>query len=165
MCPELGGTPDHLDILGVNFYYDNRWVDGFRENLSWANIPFDFRWKSLSILLKDVHERYNKPIVIAETSHPGVHRPNWINYITEECVDVLKKNIPLWGVCLYPIIDRPDWDHLTPWHQAGLWDAEIIHGELPTRNLYQPYADALLESDKIIEKFLSKESKEILLPV
>lgn len=159
MCPELGGKPDYLDIIGVNFYYNNRWVDGFKEFLSWANIPFDNRWKPLSTLLQQVYERYNRPIIIAETSHPGIHRPNWMNYITAECVTALERNIPLLGVCLYPIIDRPDWDHLTPWHQAGLWDAEIKPGELPTRDLYKPYADALLQSDKLISSLLYKKQE------
>lgn len=161
MCPELGGSSEHLDILGINFYYNNRWVLGFREFLSWANIPFDARWKPLSFLLKKAHERYNLPIIIAETSHPGVHRPEWIKYIAKECKDALERDIPLLGVCLYPIIDRPDWDHLTPWHQAGLWDAEL-NGSLPKRILYEPYADALLESMAMISPFLSTQTKQEL---
>ena len=162
MCPELGGTQEHLDILGVNFYYNNRWVLGFRDFLSWANIPYDARWKPLSLLLKQAYLRYSCPIIIAETSHPGIHRPNWIEYVTKECVDVLENNIPLLGVCLYPIIDRPDWDHLTPWHRAGLWDAEISDSELPKRMLYQPYAEALQESSKLFSKIIAKKNNSLL---
>ncbi|MFC7667340.1 hypothetical protein ACFQT0_07895 [Hymenobacter humi] len=25
MCPELGGAPELLDIVGFNYYYDNQW--------------------------------------------------------------------------------------------------------------------------------------------
>jgi hypothetical protein len=62
----------------------------------------------------------------------------------------LKQGIPLWGVCIYPIIDRPDWDHLTPWHNAGLWDVELKDGEPPARVLYEPFAEALLNAQKRI---------------
>jgi hypothetical protein len=59
-------------------------------------------------------------------------------------VAAFRKGVPLWGVCLYPIIDRPDWDHFTPWHQAGLWDAELhSDGQPDHRVLYEPYAKAL----------------------
>ena len=26
------------------------------------------------------------------------------------------------GICLYPVIDRPDWDNYRHWHHCGLWD-------------------------------------------
>jgi UDP-galactopyranose mutase len=29
------------------------------------------------------------------------------------------------GVCLYPIIDRPDWEDLNHWHNSGLWDMQL----------------------------------------
>lgn len=151
ICPELGGSPECLDMIGVNFYYNNRWIIGFREFLPWVNTSEDPRWLPLSSMLLKVYERYQRPIVITETSHPGIHRPNWIKYITKECIDVLLLDVPLWGVCIYPIIDRPDWDHENnPWHRSGLWDAEFQINELPKRVLYQPYADALLESQKLL---------------
>jgi hypothetical protein len=43
--------------------------------------------------------------------------------IAEETAAVILQDIPFYGICLYPVIDRPDWDHLSPWHNAGLWDA------------------------------------------
>lgn len=143
LCPELGGNPAFLDILGFNFYHNNRWIVGFQQGLSWMNVPFDPRWRTLTSLLTEAYERYQRPMVLTETSHPGIHRPEWISYIAQECVSALQAKLPFWGVCLYPIIDRPDWDHLHHWHQSGLWDAEIIPGQIPERVLYEPYAHAL----------------------
>ena len=78
---------------------------------------------------------------------------SWIDFVGRECAAVIKKGIPLWGICVYPIIDRPDWDRLDdPWHNSGLWDAEILAGQLPMRILYEPYATALLQSQAIIAK-------------
>lgn len=151
-CPELGGSPDYLDILGFNYYYNNQWDIETHENLSWANQPADPRWLPLRDLLAQAYKRYNRPVAITETSHPGVDRPQWISFVAEECAAALQAGLPVWGVCLYPIIDRPDWDHLYPWHRAGLWDAEQEPATVPQRILYKPYADALLEAQRIIKK-------------
>lgn len=151
ICPELGGTPDFLDIMGFNYYYDNQWVVDTHDFLGWADEPKDVRWLPLRRLLTDAYARYDRPVVLTETSHPGIHRPHWIRAIAAECAAVLEAGVPLWGVCLYPIIDRPDWDNLTHWHRAGLWDAEEAPGEIPQRVLYRPYAEALLEAQEMLK--------------
>ncbi|WP_229733735.1 amine oxidase [Pontibacter amylolyticus] len=155
ICPELGGRPEFLDILGLNYYYSNQWEIGTNAQLSWVNEHEDERWQPLRDLLQMAYSRYQKPIALTETSHPGIDRPHWIRFVAEECAAVLQAGIPLWGICLYPIIDRPDWDHLSPWHRAGLWDAEEEPGELPERVLYQPYANALLDAQQLIEDAFS----------
>ncbi|MEJ7769085.1 MAG: amine oxidase, partial [Chitinophagaceae bacterium] len=142
LCPELGGSPDYLDILGYNFYYNNQWVNGTHQFLPWANIPNDSRWLPLRDLLVQAYCRYNRPIALTETSHSGIDRPNWIEYVGRECAAVIEMGVPFWGVCLYPIIDRPDWDHLHPWHGSGLWDAEMKAIGPPGRKLNEPYAEA-----------------------
>ncbi|MFC5408338.1 amine oxidase [Larkinella bovis] len=148
LCPELGGQPDFLDLVGLNFYYNNQWICGSGAFLPWLNEENDQRWKPLRTLLGQVYRRYQRPIVLSETSHPGEDRPHWIRFIADEAAEALQQGISLFGICLYPIIDRPDWDHLTPWHRAGLWDVELGANGAPTgfpprRILYQPYADAL----------------------
>ena len=30
--------------------------------------------------------------------------------------------MPVQGLCLYPIIDRPSWHDPNHWHNSGLWD-------------------------------------------
>ncbi|RVU02967.1 amine oxidase [Mucilaginibacter limnophilus] len=150
ICPELGGSPDLLDMMGVNFYYNNQWVVGFNEFLPWLNEEEDLRWRPLSALLTDAYNRYNKPIVLTETSHPKEDRPLWIDFVTNECFKAIQQGIPFWGICLYPIIDRPDWDNLTYWHQSGLWD-EVQHVSGTTvRLLNEPYANALRKSQRLI---------------
>jgi beta-glucosidase/6-phospho-beta-glucosidase/beta-galactosidase len=145
LCPELGGQPEYLDLMGFNFYYDNQWQHHPHQTLPWVNEQNDPRWKSLSQLLARAYKRYNRPVVITETSHPGIDRPLWLKMIAKESAAALKAGVPLLGVCLYPIIDRPDWDHLSPWHHAGLWDADLGHPEPGlTRVLHEPSAEALL---------------------
>ncbi len=150
MCPELGGRPEYLNILGLNYYYNNQWVVGKGTFLPWVNEPFDPRWRPLRSLLKEAHSRYGCPFILSETSHPGEHRPNWTELLAKECAAVLLAGYPLWGVCLYPIIDRPDWDFPDNWHRAGLWDAEHAEGQLPRRVLFEPYAQALREAQALV---------------
>jgi beta-glucosidase/6-phospho-beta-glucosidase/beta-galactosidase len=152
--PELGGKPEYLDVVGVNYYYKNQWQIETWEPLNWKNEPFDPRWVPLRTLYTEIYDRYQKPLVLSETSHPKEDRPDWINMIAEETAAVIEQGVPFYGICLYPIIDRPDWDHLTPWHNAGLWDAVFDEGEVPSRVLYEPYATALLESQELIEDAL-----------
>jgi hypothetical protein len=38
------------------------------------------------------------------------------------------RGVPLEGVCLYPIIDRHDWDNPAHWHHSGLWDVKAEGG-------------------------------------
>ncbi|QJX46506.1 amine oxidase [Hymenobacter taeanensis] len=144
LCPELGGQPEYLDLLGFNYYYDNQWQLHPHQTLPWVNESNDPRWRPLRSLLTEAHKRYKRPVVLTETSHPGLDRPSWIKMIAEEAAATIKAGVPLLGVCLYPIIDRPDWDHLTPWHRAGLWDADLSHPEPGlTRVLHEPSAEAL----------------------
>jgi beta-glucosidase/6-phospho-beta-glucosidase/beta-galactosidase len=143
ICPELGGSPDMLDLLGFNFYYNNQWVLGFSEFLPWVNDLNDDRWKPLSDLLMTAYARYGRPIVITETSHPGEDRPLWIEFIGQQCRKVLSTGVPLLGVCLYPVIDRPDWDNLQNWHHSGLWDEQFSPDGISVRVLNLSYASAL----------------------
>lgn len=110
MCPELGGSPHYADIMGVNYYYTNQWEWG-GAIIPWAPGD-DARLVPVHRLLEQVAERYGKPIVVSETGHFGAHRSNWIEMIMDEAITALEGGIDLRGLCIYPVTDRPDWDHL-----------------------------------------------------
>ena len=60
--PQLGGTPRHLDIVGVNYYFNNQWVHG--------SGPIDVGhalYKPFRTMLAETYARYGRPIFIAET--------------------------------------------------------------------------------------------------
>lgn len=144
MCPELGGKPEYLDILGYNYYFNNHWVLPNHEMLDWHPWAQDERFIPLHQLLLAAQKRYGRPVVLTETSHPKEERPQWMQLIGTECTKALQAGLPLWGICWYPILDRPDWDNLNDWHQSGLWDgAYSIH--TTTRTLHLPLASVLLE--------------------
>jgi len=159
ICPELGGKPEYLDILGFNYYYNNQWILGLQNFLPWANDYEDERWRPLSSLLNEAYNRYGRPIVLSETSHPGVDRPLWIRFISGECAKAVQMDLPFWGVCLYPVIDRPDWDDLSLWHHSGLWDAPEGDNKGEQRVLCEPYAQALRESMLHMSTVLSRKAE------
>jgi len=147
--------------MGFNYYYNNQWISGEFTYLPWANLDPDPRWRGLSSLLMEAYNRYEKPILLSETSHSGEHRPNWIEMITQECTKALDFGVPLMGICLYPIIDRPDWDHLQNWHHSGLWDTDSSdpHG----RNLNYPYAAAIRHARSMLNKHIESSAVTLTL--
>jgi beta-glucosidase/6-phospho-beta-glucosidase/beta-galactosidase len=119
--PELGGQPRYLDVIGVNFYHANEW-EYPDQRLRWEDTPRDPRWVPLHRLLAEVHTRYGRPMVISETSHFGAGRGRWLREVAEEADLARSAGVPLEGLCVYPVIDRPDWDNPEHWHNSGLWD-------------------------------------------
>jgi len=161
MSPELGGKPEYVDIIGLNFYYNNQWEIDVWKPLIWKAVPPDPRWVPLRDLYMEVYEHYQKPLALTETSHPKEDRPQWMNMIAEETTAVIEQGVPFYGICIYPIIDRPDWDDLTSWHNSGLWDALLRENEPPGRVLCEPYAEALLESQVLIADALKQVRLEV----
>lgn len=103
--PQLGGDPRYLDILGVNYYSNNQWING--------GSPFDrfhpqYRW--FSQLLGDLYARYNRPLFVAETGCEGEARAEWLTYISREVRLAMNAGVPVGGICLYPVLDYPGWD-------------------------------------------------------
>lgn len=146
MCPELRGRPKYLDLIGLNFYYDNEWVLPSHEFICWRNASTDLRWVPLNQLLRTVFQRYGCPLVLSETSHPLEDRPRWMDMIATECATAITAGVPLWGICWYPMIDRPDWDHLEQWHAAGIWGpAAPLQGNL-SRVIHEPTVAALIQA-------------------
>lgn len=122
--PSLGGHPAALDLLGINHYPTAQWEFETGATLPWgAEEPLDLRRLPLSALLKEAWQRYRRPILIAETGHCDGQRSAWLDEVAREAQAALDAGVDLVGVCLYPVIDRPDWNDATDWHRCGLWDA------------------------------------------
>jgi hypothetical protein len=145
--PELGGHPRYLDVVGLNFYHANQW-EYPDMRLRWEDEPRDPRWIPVHLLFERVYNRYRRPVFIAETSHFGVGRAPWLLEMAREVRQAIDHGVPLEGVCLYPILDRPDWEDPDHWHNSGLWDLVKDGGGRLERILNEPYAKALREAQK-----------------
>ena len=147
--PELGGAPKYLDIIGSNFYHDNQWVY-FADYIPWNDETPDPDWAPLHRLIAQIYERYQRPVMISETSHYGSNRPAWMRMIIREVQNIIAQDIPFLGVCLYPIIDRSDWENDDHWHNSGLWDYNLGEDGRHLRILANDYA---AEVDRAVQLF------------
>ncbi len=117
MCPELGGKHEYMDIAGFNYYYNNQWVH-CGPTLDWRKTE---RRTCFSELLKDAWLRFQKPVVLSETGHFNEDRAEWIEQITGDCITAIEKGVDLRGICIYPVLDRPDWDIPEKYISCGIW--------------------------------------------
>jgi hypothetical protein len=119
LLPELGGSPRHLDIVGLNYYWTNQWqIDQVGTPLDRS----DCRCWSLGELIRWAHARTGHPIMISETGHVEENRPEWMLEMADEVESVLRDGLPLLGVCLYPVLGMPEWHEPDVWTNMGLWD-------------------------------------------
>ena len=142
--PELGGQPQYLDIMGINYYHSNQW-EYPNQRLRWEDTPRDERWVPLHQLIAELYDRYQRPVFIGETSHFGVGRGPWLREIYDEVKTAIRNGVPLEGITIYPIIDRSDWDNIDHWHNSGLWDLVRDAQGILRRVLNKEYAAALHE--------------------
>ncbi len=120
--PELGGSPETLDVVGVNVYsfgQQEYHEEGPHESLD----PGDPRIKSLADLLQLVSDRYSRPMIVAETSGLRDGRADWLRDVMHESLAAVDRGIDLHGICLFPAVDMPDWNN-GEWLHNGIADVQ-----------------------------------------
>ena len=140
--PELGGHNNVIDVIGLNYYFHNQWFHGNRRK-----VPLGHRlYRPLSDILAEFYARYDKPMLIAETGIEDDERPTWFSYICSQIAESHAANVPVYGVCLYPIVNHPGWSDDRHCHN-GLWDYCDENGH---REIYEPLAAVISEQ---VERF------------
>ncbi|MCQ4190191.1 glycoside hydrolase family 1 protein [Methylocystis suflitae] len=146
LLPELGGSPEHLDVVGINYYWTNQWELNDTPNDD-GNLPplddDDPRRAPLPELILSVWKRYGREVMITETSHVGDNRGPWLCEVVSACHALLLQNVPLRGACLYPILGMPEWHDRDLWTPMGLWDPLCHRDPGAGRLLCEPMAEAL----------------------
>lgn len=123
--PGLGGKPEYLDILGVNYYPNNQWyLDGARV---WRGEPL---YRPFAGILAEVYQRFRRPILVAETGAEGEQRADWLRYISEQVRLAMQRGVPMEGICLYPVLDYPGWTD-NRHCDAGLFGYADVSGRRP----------------------------------
>lgn len=149
LWPQVGGAEKYLDIIGVNYYEKNQWLHG--------GPPMnrhDPLYRPFRELLSEVYHRYHRPVFIAETGTENEDRPAWLRYICEEVVAAAHYDVPVEGICWYPILNHPGWDDDRHCHN-GLWD---YADEMGNREIYQPLAQELHHQQQIFQPALTENT-------
>lgn len=103
--PGLGGSPDLVDIIGVNYYWNSQWVQhGDRVPLG---AP---RHQSRHRMLVALYYRYGRPLVLTETGAESESDIGWLGYILAEIRQVQREGADVLGACIYPVMDYVGWD-------------------------------------------------------
>jgi hypothetical protein len=151
LCPELGGNPKYLDIIGANFYPHNAWfynLKGYRRIRRFTPISRKHpSYRPLREMLGELYQRYKRPLFIAETGSENRIRASWFRYVCEETRAAMDAGVPVQGICLYPILNHPGWLDGRHCHN-GLWDYPDADGH---REIYEPLARGLRRWQKVFE--------------
>jgi len=137
LWPQIGGEPSFLDIVGVNYYWNNQWIHGGP-----TIDRHDVLYRPFSDLLVEVAARYDRPILIAETGTEGARRGAWMDMIAAEVERARRRGAMVEGICLYPVADHPGWDdgRLCP---NGLLGHDPAGG---ARSVHEPLAEAVVRA-------------------
>jgi hypothetical protein len=128
LWPQLGGDPKYLDLVGVNYYYNNQRIHGRVPGGEIVTDRGDPHHRTFRGILAEVYARYGRPLFVAETGIEGqahvtgkplyaapvaAHedaRPEWLRYLGAEVRAAMATGVPVEGVCLYPVMNHPGWD-------------------------------------------------------
>jgi hypothetical protein len=139
--PELGGSPETLDIAGFNNYSFGQME--YREGGPHAALDAgDPRIRPLCDLIEQGYRRYRRPVIVAETSGMEGGRDDWLNDVVGESLAAVNRGVELHGICMFPAVDMPDW-HTGEWLNNGIADLVLQPGGDLKRVPFRPYVEAL----------------------
>jgi len=161
VCPELGGSPRHLDIVGVNYYGVNQWEHQRHDSVLSESDP---RRVPFSTLLIDLHERYRRPLFVSETASIGDDRADWLVRIVSECRSAMNAGVDLHGVCIYPVLGMTDW-HTGEYRQMGLWDIDPRTDSGHPRRIHEPLSAVIQEMQMSLEIDQLEQPQQLDYPI
>ena len=130
--PELGGSADLVDVIGVNYYPHNQF-DSARHLLAID----DPRRRTLADMLIDAQHLYRKPLILSETGAEGEARVPWLARTCAEVRAANARGADVRAICLYPILNHLGWD------DDRYCDHGLFCGVADERLVYQPLAEQI----------------------
>ncbi len=133
--------------MGVNCYSFGQMEFGEEKGPHQSLGPRDPRIEPLCDLLRIAWDRYQRPMIIAETSGLSDGRPAWLNDVMEESLAAVRGDRPPRHLPLSRV-DMPDW-HKGGWLHNGVCD---LVGPNLDRVPYEPYVQELRRWQKILNR-------------
>ena len=109
------------------------------------------RIRPLCDLIEEAWQRFDRPVIVAETSGLGGGRADWLNDVVGECLAAVNRGVDLHGVCLFPAVDMPDW-HSGEWVGNGIADLQRLPDGALMRLPNVAYVDALRHWQKRLNR-------------
>ncbi len=129
------------DVLGINYYpwSNRRWKRRLDGSIAFGRDQPGNAALALGTLLRNVHDRYQIPVMVTETSAPGSisKRLAWMDQAARVAQAARLGGIPVVGLTWFPAFSMVDWryrrskrpmsEHLL---HLGLWDVPFRSGDL-----------------------------------
>lgn len=115
----LARIKQQLDFIGVNYYFSNRYY-GYRmhnRNDDISDLGWDMQPAHIEFVLKDLAERFNKPIIITENGladRDDEHRKWWLTQTLMAMHRALQSGVNLQGYLHWSLTDNFEWS-------SGFW--------------------------------------------
>ncbi len=120
----INATRRHMDWLGINYYFSNRYIDGrmnnesdFTQDLGWEMKP-----DHLEFVLLRIYNKYKIPIIITESGVADTHdryRKWWIAHTIDAIDKAMKKGADIRGYLHWSLLDNLEWAY-GKWPRFGL---------------------------------------------
>lgn len=163
LWPEVGGSPEYVDIVGVNHYSDNQMmIGGGAVEVGHAFTTVELGhplYKPFRELLIEIYGRYGRPIFLSETGAEFDAQAAWLRYVAGEVRAAIVCGVPVEGICLYPILHYPGWEddrHC----ECGLLG---VVGDQDRRTVDQPLANEVRMQQAIFSNLFRQEHRPVRL--
>lgn len=124
----LNLTKRHLDWLGLNYYFSNRYfgfeIDNPNERVSdlgWNMAPEDIEW-----VLERLWRKYHVPLIVTESGvadRKDQYRKWWISHSLSGIYWALQKGVKVEGYLHWSLLDNFEWAY-GKWPRFGLVDVD-----------------------------------------
>lgn len=114
----------HIDFIGLNYYFSNRYY-GYRmhnRNERVSDVGWDMQPANIEFVLKDLADRFNKPIIITENGvadRDDQYRKWWITQTIMAMHRALQNGVDVQGYLHWSLTDNLEWSSGS-WPRFGL---------------------------------------------
>jgi len=135
LLTDLGHRAATIDIMGVNFYPDFSVREIVRLDGANVEVAGGGGAEDLVAALGAFHEKYGRPVFIAETSTDGTdaQRVAWLAQSVAAVRAAAADGLPVWGYTWWPMLDFVDWGYSAGDHPLEDFRVRVVDPNGTTR--------------------------------
>ncbi|MGB3023710.1 MAG: family 1 glycosylhydrolase [Candidatus Saccharimonadales bacterium] len=118
----------HMDWLGLNYYFANRYENGRIRNLNEriSDLGWEMRPGDVQFVLERLYKKYKKPIIITESGvadRGDRYRRWWIAHTIDAIYKAMKNGAKIEGYLHWSLLDNFEWAY-GKWPRFGLVEVD-----------------------------------------